>query len=121
MRIGNFNLKNDSKEEIVDTFHAFVENLLQSHELLDLKDPSKIFIRVLSKEHMQAINRRKRDLNNDINIINRGSDSNEAIPLIHKKPFMLNVSQDWEDECGKTFFEDYCLVSSVVLGNIFLI
>ena len=121
IRIGAFNLKSDGKQHIIDTFHAFVENVLQSHQTLDLKDPAMLFIRVLSPEHMAAIRRRQNDLRNDLNVINTGLidfSIPKDLPSIYHESFMFNVPQNYKDESGEYIFKDYCLVTSIVLGKI---
>ena len=77
VRIGSFNLKDDSIDHIVETFHVYLENVLQSYASLDLTRPGRIFVKILGPEHMRAIRVRQGNLNDDLNIINRGLPQND--------------------------------------------
>ena len=55
INLGPFNLQHDSLEDIIENFMAFLSNTLQSYQSVDITQPSKLFIKMLSTEHMQVI------------------------------------------------------------------
>ena len=54
VRLGPFNLKDDPMEDILDTFLAFISNVLQSHQNIEMNQPSKLYVKVLSEDHMKV-------------------------------------------------------------------
>ena len=121
VRIGSFNLKDDSIDHIVETFYAFLDNVLQSYSSLDLTKPGKLFIKVLGPEHMRSIRIRQRRLNDDLEIINRGLPSDDKkfqLPEMYQANFFINIPRDYINKDGQKCFENYCLTLSIIAGRI---
>ena len=122
VRIGTFNLKDDSVDEIVETFYAFLDNVIQSYATLDLTKAGQIFIKVLGPQHMRAIRVRQGNLNDDLNVINRGQPEGDeyVLPEMYNEKYFINVPRDFLDKNGEKCFKDHCLTLSIILGkNIF--
>ena len=109
-------------EDIIDTFLAFLSNVLQSFETIDLSKPSKIFVKILSKEHMEVIRARQRQQDmlqdKDENVLNFGILTEKRPLVFTKHDFIIDMPKGFESDKSYTkhCFDRRCLVLSVIFG-----
>ena len=97
---------------------AFVANVLQSHQEIQLKQTSKVYVKVLGQEHMTVIRNRQHRVLSDAKVINHGI-YQKSLPEIFKENYIISIPDGFDSESPltKNCFEKRCLVLSIILGS----